>query len=50
MQASCTSRIDTEMLTQTVLGAAERAGHPVDVLDVSGHDLDHPVGFPRVRT
>ena len=47
MQASCTSRIDTEMLTQTVLGAAERAGHPVDVLDVSGHDLDHPVGFPE---
>lgn len=47
MQASCTSRIDTEMLTQTVLGAAERAGHPVDVLDVSGHDLDHPVGFPQ---
>ena len=30
------------------LGAAERAGHPVDVLDVSGHDLDHPVGFPGV--
>ena len=47
MQASCTSRIDTEMLTQSVLGAAERAGHPVDVLDVSGHDLDHPVGFPE---
>ena len=47
MHASCTSRIDAEMLTQTVLGAAERAGHPVDVLDVSGHDLDHPVGFPQ---
>lgn len=45
MQASCTSRIDLEMLESTVLHAADTARHPVDVLETSEHDVDHPIGF-----
>lgn len=47
MQASCTARIDTEMLEANVLNACDRAGREVEVLDLSEHDADHPIGFPE---
>ena len=47
MQASCTARIDTEMLEDNVLHACDRARREVDVIDLSEHDADHPIGFPE---
>jgi 23S rRNA (cytosine1962-C5)-methyltransferase len=45
--ASCSSRISARVYQDTVEGAARSAGRPLSVDDVTGHGLDHPVGFPE---
>ena len=47
LQASCSSRIDAEQFETTVRAAAERADRPLRGLEVTGHDIDHPIGFPE---
>lgn len=47
VQASCSSRISTEDLDDTVRRAAREAGRPLEVFDRTGHPLDHPIGFPE---
>jgi 23S rRNA (cytosine1962-C5)-methyltransferase len=47
VQASCSSRVTSEDLDDTVHRAARGAGRPVDVFDRTGHPLDHPIGFPE---
>ena len=49
MQASCTARIDVDRFEATVLGAWARAGRSAEVIDISEHDVDHPIGFPEGR-
>lgn len=44
-QASCSSRITDEVFHDGVEAAATRAGRALDVLERTGHDDDHPIGF-----
>jgi len=45
LQASCSSRIDADQFEATVSTAAERAGRPLGSVEITGHDIDHPIGF-----
>ena len=45
VMASCSSRIKAEMFYELVTRSAAVAGFKLDVLDKTGHALDHPVGF-----
>ncbi|MEM9518519.1 MAG: class I SAM-dependent methyltransferase [Actinomycetota bacterium] len=45
LQASCSSRIDTDAFHDTVIGAVERTGRPFRLLEERAHDDDHPIGF-----
>jgi 23S rRNA (cytosine1962-C5)-methyltransferase len=47
VQASCSSRVSSEDLDDTVRRAAREAGRPLEVFDRTGHPLDHPIGFPE---
>ena len=47
VQASCSSRVDTELFFDTVHLAARQAGRPLKEIERSGHALDHPIGFPE---
>ncbi|NLA37423.1 MAG: class I SAM-dependent rRNA methyltransferase [Actinobacteria bacterium] len=45
VQSSCSSRISTDELRETVLDAADATGRSVDIRAESTHALDHPIGF-----
>jgi 23S rRNA (cytosine1962-C5)-methyltransferase len=45
--ASCSSRVSAEAFAATVQRAAERGGRPLQVDEMTGHALDHPIGFPE---
>jgi len=47
VQASCSSRVSREDFFDTVTTAAAAAGHRLHEILRSGHDVDHPVGFPE---
>ncbi|MGI9644479.1 MAG: class I SAM-dependent rRNA methyltransferase, partial [Ilumatobacteraceae bacterium] len=47
MQASCSSRVDPDRFFGAVLGAAEEAGARMTEIARTGHDVDHPIGFPQ---
>jgi 23S rRNA (cytosine1962-C5)-methyltransferase len=47
VQASCSTRVDSEGFFSTVLTAARDAGSPLKEIARTGHPLDHPVGFPE---
>lgn len=45
VQASCSSRVDTESFFDTVHRSAKEAGRPLREIERTGHALDHPVTF-----
>ncbi|MEX2465515.1 MAG: class I SAM-dependent methyltransferase [Gemmatimonadota bacterium] len=45
--ASCSSRITADRFRALVEDAAAKAGRTLDVLQQTGHPLDHPIGFPE---
>jgi len=45
VQASCSSRVDTEQFLFGVQSAAGYAGRQTEVIATTGHGLDHPIGF-----
>ncbi|MEA3350274.1 MAG: class I SAM-dependent rRNA methyltransferase, partial [Chloroflexota bacterium] len=45
VQASCSSRVNTETFFKTVHQAAVRAGRPLQEIERTGHALDHPITF-----
>lgn len=45
VMASCSSRVDTATFFNTVRQAAIRAGRPLQIIEETGHPLDHPVTF-----
>ncbi len=47
VQASCSSRVDTELFFDTVHLAARQAGRPLIEIERSSHALDHPIGYPE---
>jgi len=47
VMASCSSRINAEMFFQLVERSAKVAGFKLEVIEKTGHGLDHPVGFPE---
>lgn len=47
MQASCSSRVSSSLFFDTVLDAAEDAGRSLREVARTGHDIDHPIGFPE---
>ena len=47
LQASCSSRVTRDDFTDLVRSAIERTGRGHRVLKESGHDEDHPIGFPE---
>ena len=47
MMASCSSRINAEMFFSLVERSARVAGFKLEVIEKTGHALDHPVGFPE---
>lgn len=49
LQASCSSRVTEDDLTATVLAAARSQGRIVNDKVVTGHAVDHPIGFPQGR-
>ena len=47
VQASCSSRVTPDVFYDTVEAAAVAAGRPLSLLQRTGHDVDHPVGFAQ---
>lgn len=47
VQASCSSRVTDEQFHGAVGRAAIAAGHVLHEIARSGHELDHPIGFPE---
>ncbi len=47
VMASCSSRISADMFYELVTRTASVAGFKLDVLEKTGHALDHPIGFPE---
>ena len=47
MQASCSSRVDATTLQRVVEEAVAARGRRIEDLVVTGHALDHPVGFAQ---
>jgi 23S rRNA (cytosine1962-C5)-methyltransferase len=45
--ASCTSRIDADQFRSLALSAAAAEARRLEILEQTGHALDHPVGFPE---
>jgi len=45
VQASCSSRVDTELFFNTIHLAARQAGKPLREIERTSHALDHPIGF-----
>ncbi len=47
VQASCSSRVSPAQFFDTVESTAAAAGRPLTTILHTGHDTDHPVGFPQ---
>ena len=47
VQASCSSRVDSDLFFNTVNIAARQAGRFLKEIERSSHALDHPIGFPE---
>ena len=47
MMASCSARITEGAFTDLILRAARDAGYALDIMETTGHALDHPIGFPE---
>ena len=47
VQASCSSRISARDLLGVVRAAADRRGAGLSGVSITGHAVDHPVGFPQ---
>ncbi len=47
VQASCSSRVDSDLFFNTVNITARQAGRFLKEIERSKHALDHPVGFPE---
>jgi len=47
LQASCSSRVTEDDLVSTVQSAARGQARPLHEVQITGHALDHPVGFPQ---
>ena len=47
VQASCSSRVDSELFFNSVNVAARQIGRSLKEIERSGHALDHPIGFPE---
>ncbi|MEZ5259742.1 MAG: class I SAM-dependent methyltransferase [Ilumatobacteraceae bacterium] len=45
VQSSCSSRVGPDLLRDTIERSASSAGVPVQLLEATGHALDHPIGF-----
>ncbi len=45
VQASCSSRVDTELFFNSINLAARQAGRLLKEIERSSHALDHPIGF-----
>ncbi len=45
VSASCSARVSAELFFNTVIKAAAAAGRPLQVIEKTGHALDHPIGF-----
>ena len=45
VQASCSSRISTDLFTTSVLDEIHTSGRDAEVVAVTGHAVDHPVTF-----
>lgn len=47
MMASCSSRITVDMFHNLVTRSAISAGYELEIINRTGHALDHPIGFPE---
>lgn len=47
VSASCSSRIDAERFARIVRETGGKAGRPLQLLDQTGHAIDHPISFPE---
>ncbi len=47
MMASCSSRITADMFHNLVMRSAAAAGYELEIIEQTGHALDHPIGFPE---
>ncbi len=47
VQASCSSRVPSEEFVAGVFDAAATSGRPLTPVATTGHDVDHPIGFPE---
>ena len=47
VQASCSSRVDTDAFASTVHDAARRTGRAFHEIRRTGHAVDHPIGFSQ---
>ena len=47
VQASCSSRVTSEQFYGTVVSAAVAAGREIGEIARTGHEPDHPIGFPE---
>jgi len=47
VQASCSSRVPADRFFDLVASEADAAGRPLRLRTRTGHDIDHPVGFPE---
>ena len=49
VMASCSSRITAEMFDNLVTKSARSAGYELEIFELTGHALDHPIGFPEAE-
>lgn len=49
MMASCSSRIKPDTFFNLIINTANQAGYGLDIIDKTGHALDHPIGFPEAE-
>ncbi len=47
LQASCSSRITADRFYDAIVGVATSRGDELDEVALTGHALDHPIGFPE---
>lgn len=47
MCASCSSRVTASEFYESVLAEMNSSGRPFQILEKTGHDIDHPVAFPE---
>lgn len=49
MMASCSSRIKPDTFFNLITNTANQQGYGLDIIDKTGHALDHPIGFPEAE-